>query len=98
MSVPSVLPQVCTIYQYALMDLPLLVNCWQLFLLFAVALRLARFNVNASVVHGYFVGMQFLPEVALLQLIFFLDITFQYCGSNWHRYTGCHNVQRNKIS
>ena len=45
------------IYQYALMDLGLIGQLLAAFFAICGALRLARFNVNASVVHGYFVGM-----------------------------------------
>ena len=45
------------IYQYALMDLGLIGQLLAAFFAICGALRLARFNVNAAVVHGYFVGM-----------------------------------------
>lgn len=45
------------IYQYALMDIGLAGKLLAAFFAVCGALRLARFNVNAAVVHGYFVGM-----------------------------------------
>lgn len=45
------------IYQYALVDIGLVGKLLAAFFAVCGALRLARFNVNASVVHGYFVGM-----------------------------------------
>lgn len=45
------------IYQYALTDLVLTGQIIAGLFTFAGAMRLARFNVNASTVHGYFQGM-----------------------------------------
>lgn len=45
------------IYQYALMDIGLTGKLLAAFFAICGALRLARFNINAAVIHGYFVGM-----------------------------------------
>lgn len=45
------------IYQYGLMDLGLTGKLVAAFFTICGAMRLARFNVNSSVIHGFFMGM-----------------------------------------